>query len=296
MNRQRFWKRSSLATVAALTLVMAACGGSDDAADTTALAGGDCEIDSLELVTPGTLTVATGEPVFPPWMGVGDDNFDVPESGTGFEGALVYEISTKLGFSDDQVTFVRTGFDEAIAPGPKDWDFNIQQYSITETREEVVDFSEPYYTTHQALVTFPDSPFAQASSIEDLKDAKLGAAIGTTSLDFAEDVIQPNTEVSVYDENVDVEAAMNAGQIDGLVVDLPTAYFIIAVQVEGAIIAGQFETEAAAPDSFGILFADGNPLVSCVDQAIGELRDEGILEELETEWLTQSGAVPKISG
>lgn len=296
MSRQGFWNGRLLAALAATALVVAACGGGDDAADTTTAAEAGCDVDSLELVTPDTLTVATGEPVFPPWMGVGDDNFDVPESGTGFEGALVYEISTKLGFTDDQVVFVRTGFDEAIAPGPKDWDFNIQQYSITETREEVVDFSEPYYTTRQALVTFPDSPYAQVTSIEDLKDAKLGAAIGTTSLDFVEDVIQPNTPPSVYDENVDVEAAMNAGQIDGLVVDLPTAYFVIAVQVEGAIIAGQFETEAAAPDSFGILFSEGNPLVSCVDQAIGELRDEGTLEELETEWLTQSGAVPKISG
>jgi polar amino acid transport system substrate-binding protein len=203
--------------------------------------GTGCEFEDLNLVTDETLTVATDEPVFPPpWMGVGDENFDVPESKTGFEGALVYELASRLGFTDDQVTFVRTGFDEAIAVGPKDWDFNIQQYSITEAREEVVDFSDPYYTTSQALVTFADSPFASATTIDDLKDAKLGAAIGTTSLDFAENVIEPNEEVSVYDENVDVEAAMNAGQIDGLIVDLPTAYFVTAVQVERSVIAGQF--------------------------------------------------------
>jgi polar amino acid transport system substrate-binding protein len=237
-------------------------------------------------VTPGQLTVATGEPVFPPWMGVGDENFDVPESGTGFEGALVYALAAELGFTEDQVTFVRTGFDEAIAPGAKDWDFNIQQYSITEERDEVVDFSDPYYTTRQALVTFPDSEFADVSTVADLADAVLGAAIGTTSLDFIEEVIQPNTEASVYDENVDVEAAMNAGQID----------VITAVQVEGSIIAGQFEAEAADPDDFGMLFEDGNPLVDCVNQALATLRDDGTLQALEDEWLTQEGGVPIITG
>jgi polar amino acid transport system substrate-binding protein len=267
-----------------------------DEATTTTAAPEACAVDSLNLVSPGQLTVATGEPVFPPWMGVGDENFDVPESGTGFEGALVYELADELGFSEDQVTFVRTGFDEAIAPGPKEWDFNIQQYSITEERDEVVDFSDPYYETQQALVTFPDSPFAEASTIEDLQDAALGAAIGTTSLDFVENVIQPTTEVSVYDENVDVEAAMNAGQIDGLVVDLPTAYFITAVQVEGSIIAGVFEAQAESPDQFGLLFEDGNPLVECVNEALATLRDDGTLAALEEEWLTQEGAVPEISG
>lgn len=283
-----------LLVLAGLALVIGACGGDTEAEgvdpDTS------CDFDDLRIVTAGTLTVATGVPVFPPWMGVGDDNFDVPESKTGFEGALVYEISANLGFSDDQVVWVRTGFDEAIAPGPKTWDFNIQQYSITEARDEVVDFSVPYYVTRQSLVTFADSPFANATSVDDLKDAKLGAAIGTTSLDFIEDVIEPTTDPSVYDENVDLEAAMNAGQIDGLVVDLPTAYFVTAVQVEGSIIAGQFEAEAAAPDEYGILFADGNALASCVNGALNELIDDGTLQDLEDEWLTQDGDIPTISG
>ncbi len=286
-----------LVALVALALLAAACGDDDDdtAGDDGTTAAG-CTPDELRLVDAGQLTVATGEPVFPPWMGVGDDNFDVPESGTGFEGALVYELAAELGFTDDQVTFVRTGFDEAIAPGPKDWDFNIQQYSITEARDEVVDFSDPYYVTRQALVAFPESELATATTVEDLRGAKLGAAIGTTSLDFIEDIIQPDTEPNVYDENVDVEAAMNAGQIDGLVVDLPTAYFVIAVQVEGAIIAGQFEAEAAAPDEFGLLFADGNPLVTCVNAALATLRDDGTLQDLEDQWLSQEGAIPVITG
>lgn len=318
MKENRFAKFAGL--LLALSLIVAAC-GDDGAGDTTTTAaadtttteepaattttdgattttgdGDECAVENLNLVTPGTLTVATGEPVFPPWMGVGDDNFDVPESGTGFEGALVYEIADELDFEDDQVVFVRTGFDEAIAPGPKDWDFNIQQYSITEQRDEVVDFSDPYYETQQALVTFPDSQYAEASTISDLQDAVLGAAIGTTSLDFVENVIQPDTQPSVYDENVDVEAAMNAGQIDGLVVDLPTAYFITAVQVEGSIIAGVFEAQAESPDQFGLLFAEGNPLVECVDEALANLRQTGTLNDLEEDWLTQEGAVPTISG
>jgi len=286
------WTRV-LVLLAALALLAGACGGDEEAAGVDPDVS--CAFEDLNLATAGTLTVATGEPVFPPWMGVGDDNFDVPESKTGFEGALVYELAAKLGFADEQVVFVRTGFGEAIAPGPKDWDFNIQQYSINDERDEVVDFSEPYYTTRQALVTFPDSPFAGVTNTSELADAILGAAIGTTSLDFIEDVIKPNTEASVYDENVDVEAAMRAGQIDGLVVDLPAAYFVTAVQVEGSIIAGQFETEAAAPDNYGMLFAEGNPLVSCVNGALAELVDEGKLQELEDTWLTQDGGIPSIN-
>ena len=201
-----------------------------------------------------------------------------------------------MGFSDDQVVWVRTGFDDAIAPGPKGWDFNIQQYSITDARDEVVDFSVPYYVTRQALVTFPDSPYANATTLDDLKDATLGAAIGTTSLDFVEDVIQPNTAASVYDENVDVNAAMTAGQLDGLVVDLPTAYFITAVLIEEAIIAGQFAEGSAAPDEYGMLFADGNSLVSCVNDGLNTLLENGRLQALEDEWLTQGGDIPTIGG
>lgn len=282
-----------LGLLMALALVAAACG--DDAGE-----GVDpdvsCEFADLPLVTPGQLTVATGEPVFPPWMGVGDDNFDVPESGTGFEGALVYALAAEMGFSDDQVTFVRTGFDDAIAPGAKDWDFNIQQYSITEDRDQVVDFSVPYYTTRQSLIVFPDSQFASATSIDDLKAANLGVAIGTTSFDFVEDVIEPDNAASVYDDTAAAVTAMQAGQIDGLVVDLPTAYFVTAVQVEGAVIAGQFAADAADPDDYGMLFAEGNPLVSCVNRALNVLKDRDAIAALEDAWLTQAGGIPTIEG
>lgn len=289
--RTSTWARF-LVLLLAFAMLAAACGDGDG--DTAA--SESCDFEELNLVTPGVLTVATGDPAFPPWVGTTDgDGFDDPTSKLGFEAGVVYAIAAELGFADADVTWLRTGFNEAIAPGPKDWDFNLQQYSITADREEIVDFSDPYYVTRQALVTYPDSPYAGATSTDDLKDAILGAAIGTTSLDFIEEVIKPDTDPNVYDENVDLEAAMNAGQIDGLVVDLPAAYFITAVQVEGSIIAGQFEAEAAAPDEYGLLFADGNPLVGCVNAALEELKDSGKLQELEDTYLTQGGGIPTIS-
>jgi len=236
------------ALLLAFAMLAAACSSDSDDTGPTA-APGSCDIAELNLVTAGTLTVATGEPAFPPWVGTMDgEGFDDPYSQLGYEAGLVYAIAGELGFADTDVVWTRIGFNEAIAPGDKPWDFNLQQYSITEDREEVVDFSSPYYVTSQALVLYPDSPFASATTVDDLKEAILGAQIGTTSLDFIENVIKPNTEPNVYDENVDLEAAMKAGQIDALVMDLPASYYVTAVQLEGAIIAGQFESDAAEPD------------------------------------------------
>jgi len=280
----------------ALVLVVAACG--DDAATTTTTAAAQsCEIADLNLVTPGQLTVATGEPAFPPWVGTPDgENFDVPESGTGFEAALVYALADELGFTHDQVVWVRTGFDEAIAPGTKDFDFNVQQYTITADREQVVDFSDPYYSNAQALVAFPDSAVAGATTFADLNDAKLGVQVGTTSLDYIEQVIQPATQAAVYDTTVDAKAALEAEQIDGLVVDVATAYYITAVEIEGSVIVAQFATPASAPDEFGLLFAEGNPLRTCVNVALGALRTAGTLDALADQWLVDAGGLAVISG
>jgi polar amino acid transport system substrate-binding protein len=276
-------------------MLTAACSSDSGEAGPTA-APGSCDVADLNLVSAGKLTVATGEPAFPPWVGTTDgDGFDDPESKLGFEAALVYAIAGELGFADADVIWTRVGFNEAIAPGAKPWDFNLQQYSITEDRAEIVDFSSPYYVTRQSLVVYPDSPYASAKTIDELKNAILGAQIGTTSLDFIENVIKPDTEPNVYDENVDLEAAMNAGQIDGLVVDLPTAYFVTAVQVEGSIIAGQFEAEAADPDEYGLLFAKDNSLVPCVNSALATLQSNGTLQDLEDTYLTQGGGIPTIT-
>ncbi len=312
--------RSLAAGVLALSLVAAACGDDDDTnadepADTTAdepaeepseepaeepstetttattEAAGEC--NPLPLVQEGMLTVATGETVFPPWMGAGEDDFDDPSTGTGYEGALVFALAEEMGFTADQVTFVRTGFDEVIAPGEKDWDFNIQQYSITADRDEVVDFSDGYYTVDQAIIGAADSPAASATSIADLKPLRIGAAIGTTSLDYAESIIDPDGDVQVYDDNSAAKAAFDAGQVDAIVFDLPTAYYITAVEITDASIIGILP-EGDTPDELGMLFEEGNPLVPCVNAALQTLSDNGTLEALEQEWLAAGGDIPTL--
>lgn len=288
-------KWRALVVVTALTLAVASC-GDDDAATTTTAATASCAVEDLNLETAGQLTVATGIEIFPPWVGSPDgEGFDQPELGIGFEAALVYALAEEMGFTPEQVTWVRTGFDEAIAPGDKNFDFNIQQYTISAAREEVVDFSDPYYSNAQALVAFPDSPIAEATTLADLADAQLGVQIGTTSLDYIEQVIQPSVEARVYETTVDAKSALEAGQIHGLVVDLYTAYYITAVEIEGSVIVAEFAAPAAEPDEFGLLFADGNPLRTCVNVALAALRADGTLEALEDEWLVGAGGLAVIS-
>ena len=230
------------------------------------------------------MTVATGEPAFLPW--VADDN---PESREGFEAALVYALAEEMGV--ETVSWVRTGFDDAIAPGPKDYDFNIQQFSITSDRAEVVDFSDGYYQVEQAIIGAADSAAASATSISDLKELKLGAAIATTSLDYLEEVVQPLTDAAVFDDNVAAKSAFDAGQIDGIVFDLPTAYYITAVEIPEASILGVLP-RGATPEELGMLFEKGSPLVSCVNDALATLHDNGTIEGLEDEWLNSGGSIP----
>ncbi len=302
--------RGVLALLLAFGLLAAACGDSDDDADTdeapaadadadaadeapdeteaTAEPAEECSVENLPLDEPGQLTVATGEPVFEPWM-VDDD----PTNQQGFESALVYALADRLGFAAENVAWVRTGFDEAIAPGEKDYDFNIQQYSITEDRDEVVDFSVGYYQVEQAVIGAADSPVASATSIGDLADTRLGAAIGTTSLDYVENVI--GVEAAVYDDNVAAKAAFDAGQVDGIVFDLPTAYFITAVEIPEAQIIGVLPRVGDEPEELGLLFADGSPLVACVNSALEAMQADGTIDGLEDEWLNQGGSIPSLS-
>jgi polar amino acid transport system substrate-binding protein len=293
-----------------LGLVAAACGDDDDteaggdtgteepAADEAADGGEatteepatDCGVDALALKTPGQLTVATGEAVFPPWV-LNDD----PAGGEGFEAALVYALAEQMGFTPDQVSWVGTSFDDAISPAPKDYDFNIQQYSITPERDEVVDFSDGYYNVEQAIIGVEGSSVVGAASLADLKDKRLGAAIGTTSLAYIEDVIQPDTAASAFDDNAAVKSAFDAGQIDGAVFDLPTAYYVTAVEIEGSSIVGVLPQVGDAPEQLGMLFEDGSTLVPCVNAALGALRDAGTLDALEDEWLNQGGSIPTLT-
>lgn len=287
MSRPRTLAAGAIAV--AMSLAVVACGD-----DTDEAASGGC--DPLPTVQEGMLTVATGETVFPPWMGAGADDFDDPTTGTGYEGALVYALAEELGFTADQVTFVRTGFDEVIAPGEKDWDFNIQQYSITAERDEVVDFSDGYYQVEQAIIGRADGAASSATSLADLKGLRIGAALGTTSLDYAESVIAPDQQVQVYDDNAAAKAAFDADQVDAIVFDLPTAYYITAVEITDASIIGVLPRSEDAPEELGMLFEDGNPLVGCVNTALAALREAGTLDAIEEEWLNQGGGIPTLAG
>jgi polar amino acid transport system substrate-binding protein len=271
-----------IALIAALGLVLAACATEGGSEGTTA----SCEKDDLNLVQDGVLTIGTDEPSFPPWF-----DFDGgPSTGTGFESAVAYAVAQELGFTPEEVEWVVVPFNNSFAPGEKDFDFDINQISITEERDEAVDFSDGYYNVNQALLGFTDSEIASATTIEDLKAFRLGAQVGTTSLDFITDVIQPETEPLVYDTNADAKAAFDAGQLDGLVLDLPTAFFVSAVEIEGSSVIAQFPASEDNPEQFGMLFEEGNPLRDCVNEALANVD----LDVIQQEWLSDVVDAPII--
>ncbi|MFM7773064.1 MAG: ABC transporter substrate-binding protein [Acidimicrobiaceae bacterium] len=253
--------------------------------------GNDDSSSACPTIESGKLTIATGTPAFEPWV-VGD----APESGEGFEAAIAYAVAGELGYTNENVVWVRTGFDEAIQPGAKNFDFNLQQYSITEERKATVSFSDPYYSTNQAVVGFADSPVSSATKVSELKELKFGAQSGTTSLDFINNVIKPTNEPFVYDDNAGAKAALEAKQIDAIVVDLPTAFYISAVEIEGSKVIGQFPlSDAVTADNFGLLFDKDNKLVDCVNTALGALKESGKLAEIEKTWLADKTNAPVIS-
>ena len=253
--------------------------------------GSDDSSSACPTIESGKLTIATGTPAFEPWV-VGD----APESGEGFEAAIAYAVATELGYTNENIVWVRTGFDEAVQPGEKNFDFNLQQYSITEERKATVSFSDPYYSTNQAVVGFADSPVASATKLSELKELKFGAQSGTTSLDFILNVIKPTSEPFIYDDNAGAKAALEAKQIDAIVVDLPTAFYISAVEIEGSKVIGQFPlSDAVAADNFGLLFDKDNKLVDCVNTALATLKESGKLAEIEKTWLADKTDAPVIS-
>jgi len=273
--------KRSIALIAVFAMMLAACAAEEGGS------GGDgsCEKEDLTLVQEGVLTIGTDEPSFPPWF----DFEGGPETGTGFESAVAYAVAAELGFTEDEVTWVVVPFNNAFAPGEKDFDFDINQVSISEEREEAVDFSDGYYDVNQALLGFSASEIASATSIDDLKAYRLGAQVGTTSLDFITDVIQPETEPLVYDTNADAKAAFDAGQLDGLVLDLPTAFFVSAVEIEGSTVIAQFPS-AGESEQFGMVFEEGNPLRDCVNEALANVD----LEAIQQEWLSDVVEAPII--
>jgi len=275
-------KRKSLifAVSIALAFGLTACSKSEP----TDVASASCEKADLATVTSGKLTIATGEPAYYPW--VIDDK---PESGEGFEGAVAYAVAKQLGFSNDEVVWVRTTFDGAVTPGEKNFDFNLQQFSITADRSKVVDFSSPYYTAPQAIVSYKGSKIAGKTSIAELKNAKLGAAVGTTSLDAIENQI--GVKPQVFNDNAAAVTALKNGQIDGLVVDLPTAFYLSGVEVKDGLIVGQLPSTGAG-DQFGLLLSKGSKLTTCVTGAVDAITADGTLAGITDKWLATDAGAP----
>jgi polar amino acid transport system substrate-binding protein len=271
-------------------LLLAACGGEGSSSDSTAAAGAGTgnECTAGKTLEADTLTIGTGNPAYSPWV----DN-DAPESKEGFEAAIAYAVAEELGFADTAVKWVRTGFDEAIQPGVKNFDFNLQQYTITDERKKTVSFSDSYYTTNQAVVALAGSPAIGATTVASMKDVKFGAQAGTTSLDFITNVIKPTIEPYVYDDNAGAKAALEAKQIDAVVVDLPTAFYIAAAELTDATVVGQFPASlSTTPDNFGFVFDLNNELVGCVNTALATLKDDGTLAAIEKTWLSEKTNAP----
>jgi polar amino acid transport system substrate-binding protein len=272
----------ALVIVAAI-LALAACG--DDDSDETTVTATSCTPEELETVEPGTLTVATDKPAFPPYF---EDND--PTNGRGFESAVAYAIADQLGYEESEVEWVVEPFNSSYAPGPKDFDFDVNQISITPRRAEQVDFSSPYYEAEQAVVALDDSPAAAATSLADLADASFGVQIGTTSLEAVESEIQPSEDPQVFDTSNDVVSALENGQVDAIVVDVPTAYFLTATQVQDASIVGQFP--APGGDEWGALLEKDSPLTGCVSKAIDDLKGSGELPAIEKQWMSEVTDAP----
>lgn len=246
----------------------------------------DCSKDSLHLVTPGTLTLGTDNPDFPPWI-IGNN----PENGKGYEGALAYEIADRLGFDASEVKWVTVPFNSSYAPGSKDFDFDINNISITPEREQAVDFSDSYYELPQGLLVLKGSPLQDATTVAELKDGIYGAQIGTTSLHFINTVLLPTTPAKVYDTTNDAKAALRNGDVQGLILDLPTAYYEANFNTPNGYLVGQFQPV----DNLGLLFEKGNPLVACVNQVIAEITADGTLQDLQDRWLADYQKVPVIT-
>ena len=251
------------------------------AAETTVAAGDAASCAADKTLTAGSLVIATGDPAYPPYV-----VDDAPEKGEGFEAAVALAVAREMGFEGDAVSWVRTSFDTAVAGSDTNFDFNLQQFSINPEREQVVSFSDPYYTANQAVMGYVDGPGASVTKLSDLKSLKLGAAAGTTSLQFIIDVIQPDAEPFAFNSNADAKTALDNKQIDAIITDLPTGLYISAVEIEGTKVFGQFPVDAGgAGDQWGLLFVKDNPLVECANLALASLTESGELATITEQWM-----------
>ncbi|HEY2716885.1 MAG TPA: ABC transporter substrate-binding protein [Solirubrobacterales bacterium] len=289
---------ATLSLAAALAVLASACGGGSDSSGTTAVEGGttgsakgasaaDCTPGKLDTVSEGVLTVATDKPAYPPYF---ED--DEPANGEGFESAVAYAIGAELGYPKAKVKWTVEPFDSSYAPGEKHFDFDVNEISITPAREKVVDFSAPYYKANQAVVALDGSEASRAKSLADLKDTEIGVQINTTSLSAVEEEIEPSSKPEVFNNSNDVVTALKNGQVEAVVVDLPTALYLTAAQVEEASVVGQFGK--ASGEEWGALLAKESPLTACVSEAVESLEASGELQKITQRWMSQAAEAPEL--
>ncbi|MBZ3902983.1 ABC transporter substrate-binding protein [Streptomyces griseiscabiei] len=285
-------RRAASAAIAAL-LAAAAVGCApqpeEDASGSASASasGASCAKGELGTKTSGKLTIATDQPAYEPWF-----KDDDPKNGEGFESAVAYAVAKRLGYDKGDVVWQSVPFNKAFAPGAKTFDFDVNQVSISDERKKAVDFSSGYYDVRQAVVALKDSPAAKATSVADLKKLHLGAQVGTTSLDYIDDVVKPSQDAAAYAKNDQAKSALKNGQIDAIVVDLPTAFYITGAEVTDAKIVGQFENQGGTPEQFGLVLDKGSALTSCVTSAVDALREDGTLARIEQEWLSDAVDAP----
>ena len=287
--------RNTFATVGGVALLLAAlagCAPADNSPSASASASPSanlCPAGALDTETAGKLTIGTDNPAYEPWF---SDN--KPANGKGFEGAVAYQVAERLGYPAANVTWTSVTFNNAIAPGPKAFDFDINEFSITPERRNAVDFSSPYYLVRQTVITTKSSKIAGAKSIADLKTAKLGAQVGTTSYQAITELVKPSAQPQVFNNNDDAKAALVNGTVDGIVVDLPTAFYMTAAELKDGVIVGQLP-QVGVPEQFGLVLDQGSPLTGCVSKAVDQLRQDGTLAVLEKTWLAGTGGAPELS-
>ncbi|WBO67038.1 ABC transporter substrate-binding protein [Streptomyces camelliae] len=286
----RTLRRAMTAATVALLATAVGCAPQPDEKASAAPSGSaakSCAPGKLATKTSGKLTIATDEPAYEPWF-----KDDKPANGKGFESAVAYAVAQQLGYGKNAVVWQSVPFNKAFAPGVKTFDFDINQVSISDERKKAVDFSSGYYDVRQAVIALKGSKAANARSIADLKKLKLGAQVGTTSLNYITDVVKPSQDPAVYGKNDQAKSALKNGQVDAIVTDLPTAFYITAAEVTDAKIVGQFENQGGTPEQFGLVLDKGSALTSCVSGAVDALRKDGTLAGLEKQWLSDAVGAP----
>ena len=288
--------------LASCLLMLAACAEETTTGGGTSATPASCSPGDLPTLTPGTLTIGTDNPAYPPYFQGGTPEgspwkLNDPSTGKGFESAVAYAVAEQLGYTPDQVEWVEVPFGQSFKPGPKDFDFDINQVSYKPARAEAVDFSDSYYDVNQALIAVKGTPIAGATTLADLAQYKLGAQVGTTSFDLIENTIMPSEDPAIFDTQNDAFTALSNGQVDGVVADLPTALYVadpFVQQVKNSVVVGQFPS-AGAPEHFGLVLEKDSPLTACVNEAIGALRSDGTLADIQQKWLSEKtnvGDVP----